>query len=120
MLVITNNPLAEQTLKERELCPVEYHDVPLKRLFEIVRDRIHQGYKLLTHPLSGSVKPNETPYKSIGISDKPEKSVDVDSLLLMEQAIDALSKFRVRHPNMSDSMRKDFQVVDLTLILSVF
>ena len=34
------------------------------------RDYIHRGYFLLTHPLAGSVKPNQTPFKSIILSEE--------------------------------------------------
>jgi hypothetical protein len=30
-----------------------------------VRDHIHSGARLLTHPQAGSVKPYETPYRSV-------------------------------------------------------
>jgi len=66
------------------------------------------------------VKPNETPFKSVGISDKPGPGLDADSLLLIEQAIAACKKFPIRYPVLSEKLRNDFQVVDLTLILSVF
>lgn len=120
MLVISNNPLVKNTLEERSLCSVEYHAVPLSEIFLIVRDRIHAGYRLLTHPLSGSVKPNETHYKSIGISDRPQPQVCTDSLELIEQGIAVCHKFPVRYPVLPEKLKKDFQLVDLTLILSVF
>lgn len=119
MLVVTNNPMVERVLNERELCRVEYVGTSFEGLLENVRDRVHKGYKLLTHPLSGSVKPNETHYKSIGISDKPGE-MDMDSLLLIEQALEACRKFPLRYPVLTPRMREDFQTVDLTLILSVF
>lgn len=120
MLVVSNNPLVKKTLEARELCAVEYLPVGLMAFYENIRDRVHLGYRLLTHPLSGSVKPNETPYKSVGISDRPGEGLCLDSLALIEAAIAACRKFPVRHPNMSREMDADFQTVDLTLILSVF
>ena len=120
MLVITNNPKVKAALEERELCAVEYHDIPLMEVFTTVRDRIHKGYRLLTHPLSGSVKPNETHFKSIGISDKPGSAIDFNSLELIEQAIAACRKFPLRYEVLTPQLAEDFQTVDLTLILSVF
>ena len=120
MVVITNNPLAKNTLEERKLCRAEYLDVPFMGLLEAVRDRVHLGYRLLTHPLSGSVKPNETHYKSIGISDAPGQGLCLESLELIEQAIEAFRKFPLRYPVLTERLKEDFQVVDLSLILSVF
>ena len=120
MLVITNNPKVKKTLEERNLCAVEYLDVSLQELLIAVRNRIHLGCKLLTHPLSGSIKPNETCCKSIGLSEKNEKSVDYRSLELIEQAIYVCQKFPARFPVLTERLREDFQLVDLTLILSVF
>ncbi len=60
-------------------------------VLKYVRDRIHEGHKLLTHPLSGSVKPNETVYKTIMISDKQEV-LDFDSLKLIEESIATAKK----------------------------
>ncbi len=120
MVVISNNPLVKKTLEERELCRVDYRECSLMEVLVAVRDKIHGGYRLLTHPLSGSVKPNETHYKSVGISDKPGDGLCPDSLMLIEQAIETCKKFPVRYPVLSEKLAADFQVVDLTLILSVF
>ena len=61
--VITNNPLVKERLSNK--IDVEYYDVEYISLLIKVRDKIHIGHKLLSHPLSGSIKPNETPYKSV-------------------------------------------------------
>lgn len=85
-----------------------------------VRDRVHQGYELLTHPLSGSIKPNETPYKSIIISKKGNK-LDQKSLDIIEASIEtAQSFFKMENtPNWSDRVLEDFRVIDLSLIGNV-
>ena len=41
-----------------------YMDVLIK-----VRDYIHKGYRLETHPMAGSLKPNQIPYKTVIVSD---------------------------------------------------
>ena len=62
-LIITNNTLVKEKLGENY--HVEYEDLSYEDTLRKVRDRVYLGHKLLTHPLSGSVKPNETPYKSV-------------------------------------------------------
>ena len=120
MRVITNNPLVEKVLVEKGLCRVEYRPCAFRDILVAARDEIHKGYRLLTHPLSGSVKPNETHYKSLGLSDEPAKTLDFNSLDLIEQSIIACDKFPLKYPVLPDNIREDFQLVDLTLILSVF
>ena len=62
-MIITNNPLVQEKLGEDY--HVEYEELSYEDTLKKVQKMIFQGYKLLTHPLSGSVKPNETPYKSV-------------------------------------------------------
>ena len=62
-MVITNNPLVRSRLDDTH--EVIYLELSYEELLKVVRDRIYEGHRLLTHPLSGSVKPKETPYKSI-------------------------------------------------------
>lgn len=79
-VIVTNNPLVVKNLENsREII---YKDVSYEEILRETRDRIHEGHVLLTHPLSGSVKPNETPYKSILIS-RQRRDVDADSLKLI-------------------------------------
>ena len=120
-LLVTNNPKVQEKLAK--LIEVEYVDLELLDFFENVRNRIHQGAKLLTHPLSGSVKPGETPYKSVILEVEDSKVADFDSINLIENAI-ATSKKLMAHRNRSPRIltaqqQDDFQVIDLTLIMSV-
>ena len=68
-MIITNNPLVKEKLGEDY--HVEYEELSYEDTLKKVQKMIFQGYRLLTHPLSGSVKPNETPYKSVMLSETP-------------------------------------------------
>jgi len=94
---------------------IEYHNITYLEILIMVRDYIHKGHKLLTHPLSGSVKPKETPFKSIVISANPG-SLDIESLSIIEESIDCTHKFI--HHNLPSSMLKDFMEIDCSLIES--
>ena len=74
------------------------------------------NYHLLTHPLSGSIKPNETPYKSIAV--KKEKDLDLLSLELISNAIEVYNKLQkdLKTPLWTKSILEDFMVIDLDLI----
>ncbi|OPJ55781.1 GrdX family protein [Alkalithermobacter paradoxus] len=114
MIILTNNPLVKEKLSEKVI--VQYIDCDYISLLTKCRDYIHKGFKILTHPLSGSIKPNETPYKSIAI--KEGSQLDMDSLLLIEKSIDTANKFNnnFKTPDWNQTILDDFQVVDLDLI----
>lgn len=119
--IITNNPLVLE--RAEDVLPIEFLEA--YGYFEVlnqVRLLIHGGYTLETHPLSGSVKPNETPYKSVIVKAPASKrpTVDFQSLQLIEAAIETWNKFQGVHalPNWPERVLHDFQVVDWNLIHS--
>ncbi|MEJ8554098.1 GrdX family protein [Tepidibacter sp. Z1-5] len=117
MKIITNNSLVLQ--KFDDIYEVEYIDGDFMEILTTCRDYIHNKYKLLTHPLAGSIKPNETPYKTIMIDDVDK--LDTESLLLIEKAINTTKKFQnnFKTPLWIDTVLEDFKVIDLDLINNV-
>lgn len=116
IVLVTNNSLVVKKYGEKiEICNLENYS--FVETLEFVRDKIHAGHKLLTHPLSGSVKPNDTPFKSIVIG-KSKGSIDFDSLNIIEESIAAAKKFidGRKTPNWTDKVRDDFRLVDSTII----
>lgn len=114
--IVTNNSLVFE--KYCNHCDVIYlKGAGYLDVLYAARDRIHQSYVLLTHPLAGSLKPNQTPYKSIIIT-RGEAGVDTDSVVLIENSIAAAQKFlRDRKtPSWSEKILSDFRTVDLSLI----
>ena len=114
-MVITNNPLVRSRLDDTH--EAIYLELSYEELLKVVRDRIYEGHRLLTHPLSGSVKPKETPYKSVLISERKEK-VDGESVRLIENAILVCQKFQDKSKYYKEEVYKDFQLVDWTLLES--
>ncbi len=112
-MIVTNNKLVDSEFENVEyLEGCKYLEVLI-----YCRDKIHKGHKLLTHPLSGSVKPNETPYKSVVLSDEIG-TLDFESLDIIESAIATTKKFlnnsEVR--NWPERILYDFQIIDLGLV----
>lgn len=129
-ILITNNPSALD-LTSRRLERVEHHETDLiMDVFVAVRDYVHAGHRLLTHPLSGSVKPYETLYKSVLITAQPVASAGghspavamsaVESLIMIEDAIVMARNFEAanRGRRWTDRLRSDFQLIDRSLIQS--
>jgi hypothetical protein len=113
--IITNNPLVN--LKYKEIFPMDYHeDATFLETLEFTRSKVHSGYEILTHPLTGSVKPGETPFKSIVISEEASK-LNFDSLKLIEEAIITTRKF-VLKGNWTDKVLGDFKLIDCDIITS--
>lgn len=114
-IVLTNNPLVFDKLEKTH--EVIYLETTYEGLLREVRDRIHEGHLLLTHPLSGSVKPNETPYKSVLISTEKEE-VDASSIAIIENAINSCHKFQDKTGTYGEKVLEDFQLIDWTLLES--
>ena len=115
--ILTNNPLVAENYSER--FPVQFfpdgsdRDVLLR-----ARDLVHNGHRILTAPLSGSVKPWETPYRSILVTAQGGDQVDAFSLDIMERALAIISKSKASPATIEASILHDFQVIDLSLIES--
>lgn len=119
MLLITNN---EKFLESEEF--LTSNKIELKFLdnkdyigvLEYSRNLIHEGYELLTHPLYGSVKPNETIYRTLVL--KAGKELDFNSLSLIEDAIETANKFKKNKitPLWTENVKDDFRVIDYDLM----
>ena len=114
--LVTNNPAVRSAYEKKY--EIDFIEGTYPEVLKRVRNLVHEGGIILTHPLSGSVKPNETPYKSIAIGRGPQ--LDLDSLRLIEDAIvvvQDLVKDEIKR--MHDlTLLPDFQTIDLTLLSS--
>ena len=115
-MIITNNDLVLKKYKND--VNVVFIDGRYKDVLIAVRDKIHMGHELLTHPLASSVKPGDTPYKSIMISDDI-KNIDFNSIYMIENAIITYDKFnKDKLKLISDKISDDLKLVDLTVLES--
>ena len=117
-LIVTNNQLClgkyGAQIQMEYLEDGSYLDVLRK-----VRDYLHLGWKLETHPMTGSLKPNQTPYKSIMISNEPlDQEEFFTQEMTISNAISACTKFQSikKTPDWPEHIREDFRIVDLSLI----
>jgi hypothetical protein len=123
---------------------INFIETDMTGVLVYVRDKIHKGHKLLTHPLSGSIKPNESPYKSVLISGntkcggtqpdgtqsgntKPnttqsggtqqssiQQNTDLQSINIIEECILTAQKFPPKE--IPEKYLHDLRTVDLSLI----
>lgn len=116
MIITNNNTVFDKYKNDYNISFVDggFKDVLIK-----TRNKIHEGYELLTHPLSSSIKPNETPYKSIIISDN-KGNINYDSIMIIENSIityDNFDKNKISY-NYNAKIIEDFKLIDLTVLES--
>ena len=115
-MIITNNEWVYD--KYRDMYDILYIEGNYKDVLVKTRDKVQAGYELLTHPLSSSLKPNETPYKSIIISDN-KSDLHLDSLYIIENSIMAYDRFnKNKLINLTEKIKEDFKLIDLTVLES--
>lgn len=116
VIILTNNGFIVE--KYSSVLDIKFIDGQYIDVLKAVRDNVHKGAKLITHPLMGSIKPNETPYRSIIISEG--HGLDVESLAIIESSIAAAEKFQKDNkiPVWSEKILEDFRFVDLKLFES--
>lgn len=114
MKLITNNPKFKSFKNKR--IEVILHENSYMDILEITRDYVHRNYRILTHPLYGSVKPNETVYRTILIEENDK--LDNDSVMLISEAIETFKKFKKNKitPNWTEQVKDDFSVIDYDLL----
>jgi len=111
--VITNNPLVHN--KWSDSTHVEFKEGSYIDVLVTARDYIYEGHTLLTHPMAGSVKPNETPYKTVALSKGKEK-LDLESVEIISSSIQTCEKFAKNPREYPEDVLEDFQQIDYSLI----
>ncbi len=119
IIVVTNNSsISQERLNNLVDYDIHYIDaIDVMKVLRAVRDYVHRGHRLLTHPLSGSVKPFESPYKSVALA-ATAKSLDMESLQIIENAIVVATNFKrpQDHRVLTEKVLADFKLIDLQLI----
>lgn len=114
--IITNNNFVYEKYKD-SLNVVYFSEGLYMDVLYSVRDKVHEGCKLLTHPLSGSIKPNQTPYKSVLLQEY-HGGLDFCSLDLIENSITSAEKFLTMKnlPKWNEKTLSDFKTIELSLM----
>ena len=102
---------------------LEFLDTDYLGVLKAVRDKIHQGHGLLTHPLSGSVKPGETPYKTVIVTGE-RRALDTNvltittTITIIEESIQTCVKITPKTGKIeyNEKTLADFQLIDYNLI----
>ncbi|MBR1671951.1 MAG: GrdX family protein [Fretibacterium sp.] len=84
-----------------------------------VRDLIHRGSVLLTHPLCGNLRPYQQPFRSVLLEERPGALVDLDSLSLIEEAVAVYKACEDRlliQGDLDGDTRADYAFIDAELM----
>ncbi|MBT9136166.1 MAG: hypothetical protein DDT34_01239 [Firmicutes bacterium] len=86
-------------------------------VLETARDYVHLGHHLLTHPLAGSVKPNENPCRSLVLT-CDRLGVDPQSVQLIEGCLSLARRMLKERPLSSfpPSVLADLELIDRSLL----
>lgn len=116
LIIVTNNPMSKEQFGNKY--KVIFIEGTMMDILKKVRNNIHEGHKLLTHPLMSSIKPNETPYRTVCISKEKLSKVDLQSLSIIEESIMTTEKFLsdFNTPQWNEKILLDFQLIDSDLI----
>jgi len=110
-LIISNNPAVAEKNDN-----VLFVDGSAEETLIKVRDLVHEGYELISHPLAASLRMMFSPFRSV-ILGKKFKQVDAFSAEIIEESIIKYKRhmdFRKRDPRNDD----DYKMIDLILLES--
>ena len=114
-ILITNNDKVYLKYKDRLQCifTEKYEEVLIK-----VRDMVYDRHILLTHPQASSLKPNQTPYRSVVLYPQGDED-NMKDILLIEKCLETFKQWQnisLTPENYSDKIAEDFKVIDLSII----
>ena len=115
-ILITNKTKIAEEVNSKNIEIMYFPDSDFMDILYKARDHVHLCYKLLTHPIVSSIKPYETPYKSIVLA--YNNVVDIESLEMIESSI-ALTRNFLDKPRrkLTETIDEDFKLIDFKLVV---
>lgn len=110
VLIITNNP----TVKNSPNAEIYFVAGNQRHVLYQVLNKIAQGHSLLSHPLAGSIKPEDNPYRSVVLTSSTAE-VDWAALNMLEHCLERVET-RVINDYIVDQLDRDFQLIDKELL----
>ena len=114
IIIKNNDRVYEKYKKEMQVILLDsYEDVLIK-----TRDMVYNRHILLTHPQASSLKPNQTPYRSVVVYPKGEED-NMKDIMLIEKCIETYRQWQEIAPtpkNYAEKVANDFKTIDLSVI----
>lgn len=113
--LITNNDRVYEKYKDeiKVILLNTYEEVLIK-----VRDMVYDRHLLLTHPQASSLKPNQTPYRSVAVYPKGKED-NMKDIMLIEKCIQVYYEWQEIAPSpekYDDRVANDFKTIDLSVV----
>ena len=108
-VVVTNNPMVEGDLGEVTVVDGSFEDVLLK-----VRDLVHEGHQLISHPIGASMRMLFSPYRSVLVGAERSETKEVYALTI-ESSIDIFRRSTANR-NVDFVNADDYARIDLELL----
>lgn len=121
VVLVTNNPKALEVYKNSETVGVEFlENGSYLEVLEKVRDRVYSGWHLLSHPQASNLKPNQSPYKTVLISDRIQADEFERDVEYIEMALHNYAKLTrgMVPPAWREKVLPDFMTIDLDVVES--
>lgn len=113
LYVVTNNPLFFES--EFRTFRTKRVDGSFEDVLLLVRDMVHQGYELISHPLGASIRMMYSPYRSILVGEKTE-ALNSFFAEVIENSIEMYRK-NTEHRIIDHKNEKDYALIDQHLLL---
>ncbi len=109
-IIVTNNPQVRDKYSDKVL----FVDGSVEQVLVKVRDMVHKGYELISHPLPASLRIMFSPYRSVIIG----QNRGVTDPLEAEIAEESIWKYRKQMSTRDVDTRNnaDYQMIDLILL----
>lgn len=116
--LVTNNDRVYKKYKDdMEVILLDsYRDVLIK-----VRDLVYDRHILLTHPQASSLKPNQTPFRSVMVYPKGSED-NMKDIMLIEKCIETYDQWQeiaATPDHYQKSVEEDFKTIDLSVIENI-
>lgn len=123
LVILTNNPTVLKYLEKNSLntaFQLTWIDGFTEDVLRSARDYCHKNHKLLTHPLTGSIKPNQTPFKTVVLETLPGNTLwDLASIHLAEASLQKTLALLQSSPRVViKNHESDFALIDLDFFCS--
>lgn len=113
--LVTNNDRVYEKYKDeiKVILLDTYEEVLIK-----VRDMVYDRHLLLTHPQASSLKPNQTPYRSVAVYPKGKED-NMKDILLIEKCLQVYYEWQEIAPSPAkyeEQVANDFKTIDLSVV----
>ena len=117
-ILITNNDRVYEKYKDeiKIILLNTYEEVLIK-----VRDMVYDRHLLLTHPQASSLKPNQTPFRSVVVYPKGKED-NMKDIMLIEKCVQVYYEWQEIAPSpvkYADKVANDFKTIDLSVVENI-